>query len=53
MAPRSRYPLGAVDGGVSYLSMAPTGAVYLGMDDAGLLAGSGDKALNKLIEGVA
>ncbi|MBD0735738.1 SUKH-3 domain-containing protein [Streptomyces sp. CBMA29] len=47
------YPLGAVDGGVGYLSMAPTGAVYLGMDDAGLLAGSGDKALNKLIEGVA
>lgn len=47
------YPLGAVDGGVSFLCMAPDGAVFLGMDDAGLLAGSGDEALNKLIEGVA
>ena len=47
------YPLGAVDGGVSYLCMAPSGAVFTGMDDAGLLAGSGDEALNKLIEGIA
>ncbi|MFF6955551.1 SUKH-3 domain-containing protein [Streptomyces sp. NPDC008317] len=47
------YPLGSVDGGVAYLCMAPTGAVFTGMDDPYRLAGSGDEALNKLIEGSA
>lgn len=46
------YPLGAIDGGVSFLCMAATGAVFTGMDDPHLLARSGDEALNKLIEGI-
>jgi hypothetical protein len=33
--------------------MTAGGAVYLGMDDAGLLAESGDEALDKLVEGRA
>jgi hypothetical protein len=47
------YPVGAVGRGVSYLGMTAGGAVYLGMDDAGLLAESGDEALDKLVEGRA
>ncbi|MEU9456356.1 SUKH-3 domain-containing protein [Streptomyces sp. NPDC048277] len=48
----SLYPIGATDRRNSYLGMAPNGAVYIGMDNARLLAETADRALEKLIEGI-
>lgn len=46
-------PVGDTDRGNAYLTMAPDGAVYLGMDYPRKLAASGDQALTKLVEGIA
>ncbi|MEV7978367.1 SUKH-3 domain-containing protein [Streptomyces sp. NPDC086519] len=46
------YPIGEADRRNIYLGMAPNGAVYVGMDSATLLADTGDRALEKLIEGI-
>ncbi|MWA13130.1 SUKH-3 domain-containing protein [Streptomyces sp. BA2] len=45
------YPLGMADRRNFYLGMAEDGTVYVGMDYLNLLADTGDKALEKLIEG--
>ncbi len=45
------YPIGDAARGNFYLTMAENGAVYHGMDYVSLLADTGDKALEKLIEG--
>jgi hypothetical protein len=45
------YPIGDASRGNFYLTMAANGAVYHGMDDVRFLADTGDKALEKLIEG--
>lgn len=45
------YPIGDADRGNFYLTMAANGAVYHGMDYVRLLADTGDKALEKLVEG--
>ncbi len=45
------YPLGMADRRNQYLGMAPHGKVYVGMDYVSLLADTGDKAIEKLIEG--
>lgn len=47
------YPLGEADHRNAYLGMAPDGSVYIGMDTATPLSGSGDGALEKLVEGRA
>ncbi|RMI26244.1 hypothetical protein EBN88_29870 [Streptomyces triticirhizae] len=46
------YPLGASEHRNNYIGMAPDGSVYLGMDDVRMLAETGDKALEKLVEGI-
>lgn len=45
------YPIGDAGRGNFYLTMAANGAVHHGMDYVRLLADTGDKALEKLIEG--
>ncbi|TLS45926.1 hypothetical protein FE633_12270 [Streptomyces montanus] len=45
------YPIGDASHGNFYLTMDANGAVYHGMDYVYLLADTGDKALEKLIEG--
>lgn len=47
----SLCPIGMVDHGNFYLAMAPSGAVYVGMDCVRLLAETSDEALDKLIRG--
>ncbi|MBW5425508.1 hypothetical protein GKQ77_28785 [Streptomyces sp. BG9H] len=47
------FPLGMADHRNFYLGMAPSGAVYVGMDYLSLLADSPDAALEKLIRGAA
>jgi hypothetical protein len=47
------FPLGDTDRGNAYLTMAPDGAVYMGMDYPRKLADTGDRALAKLVEGIA
>ncbi|WP_419995879.1 SUKH-3 domain-containing protein [Streptomyces boninensis] len=46
------YPLGMTDRRNWYLGMTPTGAVYIGRDDVLLLAEDGDRALEKIIQGI-
>jgi hypothetical protein len=46
------YPIGEADRRNVYLGIAPSGAVYIGMDEAILLADTADTALEKLIEGI-
>ncbi|MBW8800715.1 MAG: SUKH-3 domain-containing protein [Streptomyces sp.] len=46
------YPIGSADRRNSYLGIAPDGAVYIGMDSVTLLAETGDRALEKLAEGI-
>ncbi|MBC2908239.1 SUKH-3 domain-containing protein [Streptomyces cupreus] len=46
------YPIGAADRRNVYLGIAPTGAVYVGMDSVTLLAETPDGALEKLVEGI-
>ncbi|MEV8319062.1 SUKH-3 domain-containing protein [Streptomyces sp. NPDC059900] len=46
------YPVGDTGRGVAYLGMAPDGAVHVGMDSVQFLAENGDRALEKLIEGI-
>lgn len=48
----SLYPVGETDRRNNYLGIAPSGAVYIGMDSVRLLADTGDEALEKLIEGI-
>ncbi|WP_420000413.1 SUKH-3 domain-containing protein [Streptomyces boninensis] len=44
------YPLGMIYNRNSYLGMTPTGSVYEGMDEAHLLAETGDQALEKILD---
>ncbi|MGW7076864.1 SUKH-3 domain-containing protein [Streptomyces sp. NPDC054866] len=46
------YPIGDTGRGVTYLGMAADGAVHVGMDSVQFIAENGDRALEKLIEGV-
>ncbi|MET9902802.1 SUKH-3 domain-containing protein [Streptomyces sp. NPDC006446] len=46
------YPIGESDRRNSYLGIASSGAVYIGMDCVTLLAETADRALEKLVEGI-
>ncbi|WP_193317930.1 MULTISPECIES: SUKH-3 domain-containing protein [Streptomyces] len=51
-ASTSLYPLGMAGRRNLYLGMAADGRVFLGMDEAWEFADSGDRALEKLVEGI-